>query len=87
MSLHTQHDPKNEAEITYWNSVAPSLLAGSDPGRCPEIVGVRPNGSRQRDCPEFQPSTTMALAKSTTSNGLNKGFGRFGRLLITPLGS
>src|SRR5215469_6255048 len=20
MSLHTQHDPKNEAEITYWNS-------------------------------------------------------------------
>ena len=22
MSLETQHDPKNEAEITYWNSTA-----------------------------------------------------------------
>jgi hypothetical protein len=63
MSLQTQHDPKNEAEITYWNSGAfanlrtalkPSgRLPGRDPAprtqrRCHSVSRAAKKGDRKR---------------------------------------
>jgi hypothetical protein len=74
LSSHRSHSRYRRHARLAAAALAPALLAGSDPGRCPESVDVRPNGGRRfrlydQRLPAQGRATVPALVGASASSG------------------
>jgi hypothetical protein len=86
MSLETQHDPKNEAEITYWNSVggrrwverqqSPGIVLG------PTLQGIRAN----KELKDAYESALPDAVRLRDYYGLNTETSNLARLVASTIG-